>query len=633
MLLNAEINKIETSGNIVAQDMKMKASPIAFQILSSGLYSNKVQAVIRELSTNCADAHVAAGTQDRPFIVHLPNRIEPYFRVRDFGTGMSRDNVENRFSTYFDSTKTDSNDFTGCLGLGSKSPFSISDSFSVVSFFGGKKMAFSCYLSENGTPKVSFLGEIDSDEPNGVEITVPVSQDMIWQFKGEAEKVYRWFIHRPTITGVDLQITDFEVVLSGNGWKVLRDDNESCKVVMGNVAYPLPNEIRARHLAFPDNCFLVLEMPIGACSIAASREALGVDEPTRKMLKETLAKVSVELLEALQRQINSKENYWEARKFYQGFIRRLGTEKVEAIAAANLKFQDKPIVSDKTWNILRGFCPRYGRKKTDVETFQKPINGSLAKGDRVAVFSGEPTESNKKLLKQQLQGQGFEIVFLVSPAELAAFQDWEEVPEIKDIRNGKISRERRALKFKLFNPKTGLFERESDPSLSEHFLLQEGDWKDAARVAGVALRELGMEDTKFWIITPERRTMDGWTQKKRIAQVISGAITAAGFVQEGTDWSDYLLERISRSGMPSVSPCLKDLASKDLVKVKAKREVPHWATQAISCFGGSFTNASIESETFKMYPLLAGYGHMEYVTHKDAWIEYVKAIDLLKGNP
>ena len=42
-------------------EFKIKNSRKAFQILSSGLYSNKIKAIIRELSTNALDSHRAAG--------------------------------------------------------------------------------------------------------------------------------------------------------------------------------------------------------------------------------------------------------------------------------------------------------------------------------------------------------------------------------------------------------------------------------------------------------------------------------------------------------------------------------------------------------------------------------------------
>ena len=105
-------------------EFRIRNSAKAFNILSSGLYANKIRAIVRELSCNAVDSHVAAGKQDTPFDIHLPNTLEPWFSIRDYGLGLSHDQVINIYTTYFESTKTDSNEFIGALGLGSKSPFS-----------------------------------------------------------------------------------------------------------------------------------------------------------------------------------------------------------------------------------------------------------------------------------------------------------------------------------------------------------------------------------------------------------------------------------------------------------------------------------------------------------------------------
>ena len=113
-------------------EFRIRNSAKAFNILSSGLYANKIRAIIRELSCNAVDSHVAAGKQDTPFDVHLPNQLDPTFRIRDYGTGLTHDQVLNIYTTYFESTKTESNQFIGALGLGSKSPFSYTDNFTVT---------------------------------------------------------------------------------------------------------------------------------------------------------------------------------------------------------------------------------------------------------------------------------------------------------------------------------------------------------------------------------------------------------------------------------------------------------------------------------------------------------------------
>src|SRR6266446_4754944 len=92
---------VETSEDFKPTPFRIKASVKAFQILHANIYSNAVQSIIRELSCNAADSHIAAGKGDVPFTVHLPNNLESYFSVKDDGVGMSDEFVRTLYTTYF----------------------------------------------------------------------------------------------------------------------------------------------------------------------------------------------------------------------------------------------------------------------------------------------------------------------------------------------------------------------------------------------------------------------------------------------------------------------------------------------------------------------------------------------------
>ena len=134
----------------IAQTSKM------FKILSDSLYSDKVMAVIRELATNAHDSHVSAGNHN-PFLVKLPTSADPNFSVRDYGTGLSREDMESMYTTYGASNKNDSNDFVGCLGLGSKSPFAYTKSFTTTSYFNGMQYTYIAAIDDAGVPNLNLI--------------------------------------------------------------------------------------------------------------------------------------------------------------------------------------------------------------------------------------------------------------------------------------------------------------------------------------------------------------------------------------------------------------------------------------------------------------------------------------------
>lgn len=296
-------------------ELQMEASAKAFQIVSSGLYSNKVRAVIRELSTNAWDSHIDAGNTDTPFTVHLPNNIEPWFSVRDYGVGLDREEVKNVFLTYFKSTKNDRNDSTGMLGLGSKSPLSMSNSFNVTAIKDGIKRSFTVYIKDNGKPGISFMGQKETDEAPGVEILLTVERDYGRWLK-EAREVFYHFPVQPEVLGV----SDFEVMkreydmdnitprahsFIGNMW----DSHRSSYAVQGPVEYPINRSILEQDENFPEHLHYLLKfrfeihVEMGELDIAASREELSYIPLTVKNLAKYYQEIHESLTERAKEEI------------------------------------------------------------------------------------------------------------------------------------------------------------------------------------------------------------------------------------------------------------------------------------------------------------------------------------------
>ena len=306
MKLKTDSVPVEIGGEIAVGDFHIKNSATAFAILSSGLYSNKYEAILRELGCNAYDSHVEAGCAEKPFTVHLPTRLNPVFSVRDYGVGLDHEQVMGLYTTYFESTKNDSNDFVGCMGLGSKSPFSYTKNFTITAVKDGMKGQYSAFIGDKGVPAIVQLLSEKTDEGNGVEVSFAVEErsDMR-QFKHEASKVYKWFIVRPEFTGEALSIPELKYaemdIIPGTHMEESQGYYHNDSVaIMGNVAYPidipdgeeLPDGIRS---LLHENKF-VIRFDIGELDIAASREELSYTPRTI----ENLIKKGEEIMAALE---------------------------------------------------------------------------------------------------------------------------------------------------------------------------------------------------------------------------------------------------------------------------------------------------------------------------------------------
>lgn len=360
MIINETESNVQKVGNFSTSGFKIAASAKAFQILSSNIYTHKVRAVIREISCNAYDAHVAAKNPN-PFSVHLPTYLEPWFSVRDYGIGLSEDDVRNLYTTYFTSTKTESNEYIGALGLGSKSPFCLVDSFSVTSFFNGEKKVYTCFKDNSGEPQVALLTSELSDEPNGLEVLVPGLEGRRDEFNSEAVEVFSYFDKMPEInnSGVIESISHLRTryVLQGDGFAFTQSYGTP-KAVMGNVAYDIPyNYIGDLGMTG------YVRFAIGDLNFDPGREKLSLDDKTVAKLKERLAEVSDSISEQSLKLVESQPTAWTKAVKVQDLMRGpLGrhlrdssTEIVKKIRAYDIPRLDNPatVISPRSKGVDR----------------------------------------------------------------------------------------------------------------------------------------------------------------------------------------------------------------------------------------------------------------------------------------
>lgn len=265
------ITALQTEGFKIANTAHM------MEILSKRLYSNPELAVCRELVCNAIDAHVAAHN-NQPVEVTLPDWTNDFrFVVKDFGTGLSEEEVMNLYTTYGASTKQSSNDFIGCLGIGSKSPFAVTEEFSVVSRYNGFATSYHCY-KQNGMPVCTKLSQIATDEHNGMTITVPFKGSSVSHFisssieffKGVNKELVKVFSPSPLQFFEDCK-TRASFTGSAGSVYVSEDHWQDDYIRMGQVRYKIPSQW-VRDSLLTANYAMTLDVPIGTFTIAASRE-------------------------------------------------------------------------------------------------------------------------------------------------------------------------------------------------------------------------------------------------------------------------------------------------------------------------------------------------------------------------
>lgn len=358
MKLNTNRKAVQSGGIALSTKMKIDMNGKAFNVLSSGIYSNIIPTIVRELSSNAWDAHKSLGTPELPFEVQCPSAFDPHFSVKDWGTGLRyhqydaivvnehdgestifidgdiREDIKNidmlvlngdttvdlgallydtkkdqtviriadnfegtdipvefddtlvLYSTYFRSTKEDSNDYVGAFGLGSKTPLAYTDNFLVTNRFEGTKRIYNIMTNEDNEPQISLMMSAPTDEPNGLEVKLAVAPDDYEAFKDAIADQLKYFEPRPNVMNVEVPFPT--VVYRGeNFWIVdgLEDVgggyyNRKGYASVGNNAYQI------QHIdseLFRDK--LVLRFDVGEVMVTTSREELKYDDATTELIQ------------------------------------------------------------------------------------------------------------------------------------------------------------------------------------------------------------------------------------------------------------------------------------------------------------------------------------------------------------
>lgn len=381
-------------GNFDESEMDIDTSSKAhvFKILRDYTYTDKIGSPVREYIANALDEHIKAGTPEKPVEVTFPTVFANEFRIRDFGVGLypavyretcikdvsvienneivtktcggkvvvsnwkgvcescgeSKKNliggVRKFFGDYGASDKRNTNKLIGAFGIGCKSAFAYTDSFTVVSIRDGIKWTFNLYIDESEVGKVGLLNEEQTTDASGVEIIIPVKPEDVNTFINRGLDLMKYFKTRPAIKGIanPPSFERPEPPVSGQDWKYF-GDGRGTVIIQGQIGYPLdiakmgsidyysvePQAATTGHIYKWEYDLLKsgmeIEVPIGEVEVTASREQLQMTPQTIATIRAKLAKVREEIVDLVSEKFKSAKNLIEAKTAYYNFFQKGGS--------------------------------------------------------------------------------------------------------------------------------------------------------------------------------------------------------------------------------------------------------------------------------------------------------------------
>lgn len=447
MLLNAQVKPAHTSGNLVASGFSIGNADVILTYLTKTIYSNPIRAVCQEIMSNARDAHREVGNHDRAITVQLPTELDPTWSCRDYGPGISPDRMENVFTKYGNSTKRGDNLQTGGFGIGCKTPFAYSDTFTIrtISTENGKNILrlYTAVKEGDTSPRLFCIGEgEETTEHTGTTISVAVKPQDFRDFATNTFTVTQFWSVRPDVKnpcGHTWEETKWEY--EEPTWKIGngRGYYGEVHVCVDGIPYRInTNEFNYLNEKKETKCLrnilthnLVLYFGVGELSLSLNREQLQYDDRTKKAIVARLLEIQDWIETYVEDKVKTATNYWEACCLYNDLNNVFSITDI----ANNILWNGKKIVDDPLSGhsaiSFRKFFHRGGKLRSDREYSIRASKKNLI------VYHDEGTERlNMRKIRQLMdQNSGMSLFVVIPGLDASEVTKWKTACHWQDMQD------------------------------------------------------------------------------------------------------------------------------------------------------------------------------------------------------
>lgn len=320
--------------------VKINSLPHLMKLLTD-LYSDPIMAVIREYPSNAWDSHQAAHN-NAPIEITLPTPLHATFVVQDYGVGMSKDDLFDIYSSYGESTKRETDDEVGMLGLGCKSALTYTDQFIIRAVKDGILINATMGRNAKGGGVLSTIGDpVPVNEVDGVRISISVSD--VEAFRQKAMWYFSWWEKGSVVVDgkepdppAGIQISP-EFMLHQRDFQQ-RYQHDFDVIIMGNVPYKLSDKQLSRRLGY--NVTVSARVPIGTVDPVPSREQLHYTDRTKAAITTIETQVYDAVTAYAQKEIDNAPSATDAV-----YIKRRWMDGAHRLNL-NVHYQGNPVPSE-----------------------------------------------------------------------------------------------------------------------------------------------------------------------------------------------------------------------------------------------------------------------------------------------
>jgi len=353
-------------------------------------YSNTILATIRETYANAVDANKENNLSPESIQIKCPTGLDQTFSVRDFGSGLSRDQIFNLYSKFGKSTKRGSDASIGGFGIGRFAPLSYKDSFTVTSYYNGIKSIYSLYISEENDTKIDEVFSEPTSEANGICVSVGVAKNDVIKFNQEISSFFSNFEVLPNFLNIQTQIVKAEIVTAGKDWQIRKSAGGYTHysvgdhgIIMGGIFYPINPELVdisnnsayswTKHLNK-----LVFIADIGSVSLHHSRESLEYNKTTKNYLKSRYKDFCEEFTQSIKDKVAQFDCLRDAMTYYAEIKNTFPRNAFDSLEAQDVF-------------VYKGY-------KITSHTFNRSTYEENGKHLRIPIYAKNYTKSNDRVV-------------------------------------------------------------------------------------------------------------------------------------------------------------------------------------------------------------------------------------------
>ena len=291
-------NGVQTNASTSNFNIEMNGK--AFKALFSDIYSNKIGAVVREVGSNCADAHKMIGKENVPFkiVIHEDISKESSIKFIDEGIGMSKNQIEHLYTSFFSSNKDTNNDCIGGFGVGSKSPLAYTDRFIVESIKDGLKNVALIVNIDNQPQYSLILEDVETTEKSGTTVKIAIETKDVDKFLQESYHQFRNFKPAPIIEHNTGKTYDVKKPIFENDDFIIFGCNSSARnvydatLVIDGITYEYSSNTLLIEKSLVSIFDIALKFKTGDFEVALSREYVVSNDSSKEKITNKLLMVN-----------------------------------------------------------------------------------------------------------------------------------------------------------------------------------------------------------------------------------------------------------------------------------------------------------------------------------------------------